>query len=353
MYFVIYIYHHPHVETDSPNPNSTQISPKNIPSNMGRAPCCDKANVKRGPWSPDEDAKLKAYMEKNGAGTRGNWISLPQKIGLKRCGKSCRLRWLNYLRPNIKHGGFTEEEDKLICNLYKSIGSRWSIIAGKLPGRTDNDIKNYWNTRLKKKLLGKQHREQDARRNYTWPQKPFAVQDSANPSQAHPNEQEFLASLMVQTKGEIFSYDQETNYGLFATSKSSISNEIFYNTDVSFTRDKLGENSVNMLTSSNYYSFLTSSYPPMTRYYCGVDIAPGTNFQEFEKIRVELEEIDYNFPQQLDGLENFSMPEMVNSSSAYPPMISNYEAFQEIPHDFSLDKSSYIALRQEHGSSKV
>ncbi|CAL9193871.1 unnamed protein product [Musa hybrid cultivar] len=77
------------------------------------------------------------------------------KTGLKRCGKSCRLRWLNYLRPNIKHGGFSVEEDHIICSLYSSIGSRWSIIAAQLPGRTDNDIKNHWNTRLKKKLLGK------------------------------------------------------------------------------------------------------------------------------------------------------------------------------------------------------
>ncbi|XP_027070210.1 transcription factor MYB36-like [Coffea arabica] len=125
---------------------------------MGRAPCCDKANVKKGPWSPEEDAKLKAYIEKHGTG--GNWIALPQKIGLKRCGKSCRLRWLNYLRPNIKHGGFTEEEDNIICSLYISIGSRWSIIAAQLPGRTDNDIKNYWNTRLKKKLLGRRKQSQ-------------------------------------------------------------------------------------------------------------------------------------------------------------------------------------------------
>uniref|UniRef100_A0A803PDP4 Uncharacterized protein n=1 Tax=Cannabis sativa TaxID=3483 RepID=A0A803PDP4_CANSA len=116
---------------------------------MGRAPCCDKANVKKGPWSPEEDATLKAYIEQNGT-------------GLKRCGKSCRLRWLNYLRPHIKHGGFSEEEDNIICSLYLSIGSRWSIIAAQLPGRTDNDIKNYWNTRLKKKLLGKQRKEHAA-----------------------------------------------------------------------------------------------------------------------------------------------------------------------------------------------
>ncbi|CAA6666080.1 unnamed protein product [Spirodela intermedia] len=75
----------------------------------------------------------------------GNWIALPQRAGLKRCGKSCRLRWLNYLRPGIKHGGFSEEEDNVICSLFKTIGSR-----------TDNDVKNYWNTKLKKKMLAGQ-----------------------------------------------------------------------------------------------------------------------------------------------------------------------------------------------------
>ncbi|XP_004487066.1 transcription factor RAX2-like [Cicer arietinum] len=118
---------------------------------MGRAPCCDKANVKKGPWSPEEDSKLKEYIQNHGTG--GNWIALPQKAGLRRCGKSCRLRWLNYLRPNIKHGEFSDEEDRIICTLYANIGSRWSIIAAQLPGRTDNDIKNYWNTKLKKKLM--------------------------------------------------------------------------------------------------------------------------------------------------------------------------------------------------------
>ncbi|KAK1666463.1 hypothetical protein QYE76_054622 [Lolium multiflorum] len=118
---------------------------------MGRAPCCDKASVKRGPWSPEEDELLRSYVRTHGAVS--NWIALPHKAGVNRCGKSCRLRWLNYLRPDIKHGGYTEQEDLVICSLYNSIGSRWSIIASKLPGRTDNDVKNYWNTKLKKKAM--------------------------------------------------------------------------------------------------------------------------------------------------------------------------------------------------------
>ncbi|KAK3043064.1 hypothetical protein RJ639_002632, partial [Escallonia herrerae] len=81
-------------------------------------------------------------------------LSHKRLVSLRRCGKSCRLRWLNYLRPNIKHGEFSDDEDRIICTLFSSIGSRWSIIAAQLPGRTDNDIKNYWNTKLKKKLMG-------------------------------------------------------------------------------------------------------------------------------------------------------------------------------------------------------
>ncbi|XP_074570482.1 transcription repressor MYB6-like [Curcuma longa] len=119
---------------------------------MGRAPCCDKASVKKGHWSPEEDKQLKQFVEKHGS--ECSWISLPRKAGLNRCGKSCRLRWLNYLRPDIKHGSFSDDEDMIITTLYAAIGSRWSIIASHLPGRTDNDIKNHWNTKLKKNFLG-------------------------------------------------------------------------------------------------------------------------------------------------------------------------------------------------------
>ncbi|KAL5080162.1 hypothetical protein RYX36_008583 [Vicia faba] len=117
---------------------------------MGRPPCCDKTNVKRGLWTPEEDAKILAYVANHGI---GNWTLVPKIAGLNRCGKSCRLRWTNYLRPDLKHDGFTPQEEELIITLHAAIGSRWSLIAKRLPGRTDNDVKNYWNTKLRKKLM--------------------------------------------------------------------------------------------------------------------------------------------------------------------------------------------------------
>ncbi|KAJ9168026.1 hypothetical protein P3X46_019604 [Hevea brasiliensis] len=118
---------------------------------MGRRPCCAKdAGLNRGAWTAHEDKLLADYIQVHGD---GKWRDLPQKAGLKRCGKSCRLRWLNYLRPDIKRGNISPDEEDLIVRLHRLLGNRWSLIAGRLPGRTDNEIKNYWNTKLGKKIL--------------------------------------------------------------------------------------------------------------------------------------------------------------------------------------------------------
>ncbi|KAL3835643.1 hypothetical protein ACJIZ3_010379 [Penstemon smallii] len=116
---------------------------------MGRQPCCEKVGLKRGPWTMEEDNKLMNFILNNGIQC---WRLVPQLAGLMRCGKSCRLRWINYLRPDLKRGAFTEAEEDMIIELHSRLGNRWSKIAAHFPGRTDNEIKNHWNTRIKKKM---------------------------------------------------------------------------------------------------------------------------------------------------------------------------------------------------------
>ncbi|XP_040378114.1 myb-related protein P-like [Oryza brachyantha] len=116
---------------------------------MGRAPCCEKVGLKRGRWTAEEDEALAGYIAKHGEGC---WRSLPKNAGLLRCGKSCRLRWINYLRAGVKRGNISKEEEDVIIKLHATLGNRWSLIASHLPGRTDNEIKNYWNSHLSRQI---------------------------------------------------------------------------------------------------------------------------------------------------------------------------------------------------------
>ncbi|KAF1880542.1 hypothetical protein Lal_00011601 [Lupinus albus] len=114
----------------------------------------------KGPWTAAEDAILTEYVRKHG---EGNWNAVQKHSGLARCGKSCRLRWANHLRPDLRKGAFTPEEEDRIIDLHSRIGNKWARMAaefevmiksspgsGMLPGRTDNEIKNFWNTRVKR-----------------------------------------------------------------------------------------------------------------------------------------------------------------------------------------------------------
>ncbi|KAK8522442.1 hypothetical protein V6N13_115411 [Hibiscus sabdariffa] len=115
---------------------------KNMPIPMG-----EDGELRRGPWTLEEDTLLTHYIARHG---EGRWNMLAKCAGLKRTGKSCRLRWLNYLKPDIKRGNLTPQEQLLILELHSKWGNRWSKIAQHLPGRTDNEIKNYWRTRVQK-----------------------------------------------------------------------------------------------------------------------------------------------------------------------------------------------------------
>lgn len=102
------------------SPASKQAS-KQAQKQMGRSPCCERAHTNKGAWTREEDKRLVAYIQAHGEGC---WRSLPKSAGLLRCGKSCRLRWINYLRPDLKRGNFTEEEDELIIKLHSLLGNK-------------------------------------------------------------------------------------------------------------------------------------------------------------------------------------------------------------------------------------
>ncbi|XP_010487946.1 PREDICTED: transcription factor MYB34-like [Camelina sativa] len=116
---------------------------------MGRMTWFDANGMKKGEWTAEEDRTLVAYIKVHGL---GNWGILAKKAGLPRCGRSCRLRWLNYLRPGIKRSKFTPQEENEIIKYHALIGNRWAVIAKQLPNRTDHDFKNHWNSCLKKRL---------------------------------------------------------------------------------------------------------------------------------------------------------------------------------------------------------
>ncbi|KAK2386359.1 myb domain protein [Trifolium repens] len=107
----------------------------------------EEGSLKKGTWTTEEDEILVEHVKKYGL---GNWNAVRKYSGLARCGKSCRLRWANHLRPELKKGEFTDEEKKKVLELHFSMGNKWARMAALMPGRTDNEIKNYWNTRAKR-----------------------------------------------------------------------------------------------------------------------------------------------------------------------------------------------------------
>nr|XP_016477928.1 PREDICTED: transcription factor MYB28-like [Nicotiana tabacum]XP_016477937.1 PREDICTED: transcription factor MYB28-like [Nicotiana tabacum] len=265
----------------APDDRGTKVS-----SGGGRTGGTSRQALKKGPWTATEDAILMEYVKKHG---EGNWNAVQRNSGLMRCGKSCRLRWANHLRPNLKKGAFSPEEERIIIELHAKFGNKWARMAAQLPGRTDNEIKNYWNTRLKRRqraglpLYPQELQQQNQQENnqhqslLSSPYDPkratynnnnppsFSLLDIFNPSTMKPS----ITQQFPLSNNTIF---QDPPKGISLTLPSSIRNSQFSSLPTSVPNNNFGHGLSNSMPvpvpvpsfQNNYPSFNNFTTRPFT-----------------------------------------------------------------------------------------
>ncbi|CAK8531522.1 unnamed protein product [Lathyrus sativus] len=245
----------------------------------------DEMDLRRGPWTVDEDLALINYIATHG---EGRWNTLARSAGLKRTGKSCRLRWLNYLRPDVRRGNITLEEQLLILELHSRWGNRWSKIAQYLPGRTDNEIKNYWRTRVQKhakqlKCDVNSKQFKDAMRYLWMPRLVERIQAAASTSVAqttNTNNDSSNATSMVAPNNT--TYDLNDNFIYNANANMMLAPTIMNTNNLCsshVTQSFTPENSSNGTTAASSDSFGTQVSPisDLTQDYYNVPVGGNNN----------------------------------------------------------------------------
>ncbi|KAH6827111.1 myb domain protein 101 [Perilla frutescens var. hirtella] len=206
--------------------------------------------LKKGPWTTSEDLLLLEYVKKHG---EGNWNAVQRNSGLMRCGKSCRLRWANHLRPNLKKGAFSPEEEHLIVELHAKLGNKWARMASQLPGRTDNEIKNYWNTRLKR------------RQRAGLPIYPHQLVEQEQQQHHHHHQQQQHNSSQTPSLSSLLASSHHQNPNPFAYNPSMVShpenhqtnNSPYTNSQLKLYRDDNGGLTLSLDASNSLFSSST------------------------------------------------------------------------------------------------
>ncbi|KAI9153628.1 hypothetical protein LWI28_014220 [Acer negundo] len=208
--------------------------------------------LRKGLWHEEEDKQLITFVTLLGD---RKWDYIARVSGIKRCGKSCRLRWLNYLRPNINHGDISIEEEQIILRLHEQWGNKWARIARSLPGRTDNEIKNYCRTLLRRKMQAREQENfqcgrEDGKQDFLFQKVEFDVQtyesvdDTSGTSNTSLDALGFSSSAVTNSPYEVQFFDWVTE---LSNDQSKIRHQGGYNcteSSISYTARNSDDNDV-------------------------------------------------------------------------------------------------------------